>query len=412
MRYKVEVAYLFVFVILSVSSLHAEWHDNESIPRPRITAPRKEKRNNVEVKSEGLRFSCDRRKLKLVHRQMQSLFDLLGIDPSLVETKLNASRRSLEYVLKTPSEDTSTVDFSKRAQFKLSDELIKLPLEDGSVKEVSAVSKKEILLAIMQHGRLTEFSGEDCSVKSLVEHIGIRQNISAWVEGTRWKWPDIEFGGKVKWNEKYWNRGDLLPGVKPSTALADIFKDPKKYQLACYTMAKVAMAHGIMDYYTRINPNPSIVKKIESQLMSDNEVLTDIDPTLDVDNVTAVERGQPVKDAVEVVQSGKILGAQLGVAANNWVPGDWGYFLNPERVSAGKAGYEGSNSIYMGRDKFDDYYDEHKGSYTFREKLEEVYQWRDKSIQEPITEVLLKQLIRTPGNGGIVENYRNVPFLY
>lgn len=400
-------------ICFSVAALASEHGEVTSLPHARTLAPVLEKKIDGAVeKHEGLRFKCPEKMLNTIQRKMSYLFDKYELDSTLVKVKRDKDAGTLEFVLNTPESDTSTVDLYKRSQYKLTDEVLKLPMNDGTIKEVSAVSKKEILLALMQHGRLTEFSGKSCDVEALTDHIAIRQNISAWVEASSWKWPDIEFGGKVKWNNDLWTRGDLNKGVRPSVAFADVFKSPEKYQLACYSMAKIAMAHGMMDYYTRIKPRPRIVAEMEKNLMIDNSVLDDIDPSLDVDNVTAVEKGKKLLDASKVTMPGKVLDGQLGVDGKNWIPGDWGYFLNPDKKSAGNSGYEGSNSIYMGRDKFDDYYHEHRGSYTFREKLEEVYEWRDKSIQKPITEAMLEQLAKTPGKGGIVENYRNVPFQY
>ena len=87
-------------------------------------------------------------------------------------------------------------------------------------------SKKEILIALLQHGRLTEFSGKSCDVRALKEQVNIRQNIVAWTENLDWNWPD---GRIAKWNVKYWNKGTPLQNVKLYDALNDVFMTHKKY---------------------------------------------------------------------------------------------------------------------------------------------------------------------------------------
>lgn len=81
-------------------------------------------------------------------------------------------------------------------------------------------------------------------------------------------------------------------------------------------------------------------------------------------------------DARETARPGKLLNLHTKVAKGNFVPGDWSYLLNTDASSAGKTGYEGSNAIYLGSNRFDDFYNDHNHSYTYEQKLEEVFQWR------------------------------------
>ncbi len=66
--------------------------------------------------------------------------------------------------------------------------------------------------------------------------------------------------------------------------------------------------------------------------MNDGEPLVDIDPGVmwyfekDFD---PAEKDRPLK----------ILSIQRGVASNNYVPGDWSYFLNTDPITYEKAGY-------------------------------------------------------------------------
>ncbi|WP_337235378.1 hypothetical protein, partial [Salmonella enterica] len=55
--------------------------------------------------------------------------------------------------------------------------------------------------------------------------------------------------------------------------------------------------------------------------------------------------------------NGKLVTIQTGIDKNSVVPGDWLYFINPHSPSNKKTGYEGSNAIYAGMNRFASYYD-------------------------------------------------------
>ena len=177
-----------------------------------------------------------------------------------------------------------------------------------------------------------------------------------------------------------------------------------------------------MDYYKNIKKDPTLLKEIEERLNSNGDPVSGIDPDFDVDNNTRFENGESLGEASRVTGTGKVVDGLFKVSPNNFVPGDWAYFLNTDRKSYDIRGYEGSNSIYLGRDKFDDYYYEHGGSYSKQEKLEEIYNWRflDPKTESyppgftppPLTENQRKDLNRYPHEGGVVENYRWVPFFF
>ena len=120
----------------------------------------------------------------------------------------------------------------------------------------------------------------------------------------------------------------------------------------------------------------------------------------------------------DMAREGKLLTLLDHVAPKNFVPGDWAYFLNPDPVSYAKTGYEGSNAIYLGGNRFDDYYaDTPQGSYRYKEKLGEVYQWRngvysrsrDWAKRQPLTPEDYDKLGLAPEQGGLVLTYRAVP---
>ena len=104
----------------------------------------------------------------------------------------------------------------------------------------------------------------------------------------------------------------------------------------------------------------------------------------------------------------------------NFVPGDWIYMLNTDPITYKKVGYEGSNAIYLGRGKFDDYYNDNHHSYTYLQKLDDVYQWRngvfnrrrDIKRVEPLGRLDYERLGRPPADGGLVKSFRVFPYLF
>jgi hypothetical protein len=105
------------------------------------------------------------------------------------------------------------------------------------------------------------------------------------------------------------------------------------------------------------------------------------------------------------------------VASGNFIPGDWIYLLNTDAKSYQKTGYEGSNAIYLGMGKFSDYYNDHEHSFSFQQKSNEVYQWRngvfsrsrDAAKVRPLTADDYERLRKSPGDGGILLAHRLVP---
>ena len=108
---------------------------------------------------------------------------------------------------------------------------------------------------------------------------------------------------------------------------------------------------------------------------------------------------------------------QENVDGSSIVPGDWLYFLNTDAETYKKIGYEGSNAIYLGRNVFADYYNDNAHKYTFEEKIDGVYQWRngvfsrsrDGHKATPLTESDYRKLERAPEEGGLILRTRLVP---
>jgi hypothetical protein len=354
---------------------------------------------------EGLRFACNPNQAPMIARDMEAYLALLHIAPELVIRKIDQG--TLLYTLNTPPTDNDTLHLKDRPELNIPDTFVYLPTKDGTTRKVQTVSEKEILLALLQHGRLTEFSGEECDVSALKKNIGIRQNTVAWAEELSWRWPD---GGPAEWNEKYWKRGTPHPDHPLHEAVNDAFINQDKYAIGCYTATKLVMVQGVLDYYHRIVNDPVQLKKMEDHLGADGEPLVDIEPG----KMWSFETDF---DPAKLKRTGKLVKLQYGVAPNNFIPGDWAYFLNSDPVSSQKTGYEGSSTIYLGRNLFVDYFNDHDYAYTFEEKLDELYQWRngvfsrsrDHAKIKPLTRLELETLTKTPAQGGVVLDIRAYP---
>jgi hypothetical protein len=356
--------------------------------------------------SAEIQFHCPEQQDSL-QPELARYLQTLKIPAELVVQSLDAQTGDINLALTTPPDDTRTLDFHNRSEFKLTTERVRLPTVNGATRALNIVSKKEIMLALLQHGRTTVFKDKACTIKALSDHVGVRQNIVAWAEHLHLVWPN---GGKAKWNEKYWNRGTPKPGVSVHAAVMDVFVHQQKYYIGCYTVAKLVLVQSTLDYYHRVKRDEELTRRVEEALLADGEPLVDIEPG----KMWSFEQDYV---AEQISHKGKLLKLQTGVAPGNFVPGDWGYILNTDPVSAQKTGYEGSNAIYLGGNRLSDYYDDHNHSYTYEEKQDEVYQWRNGVFSrsrdalkiKPLTATELAQLGNTPANGGLQLDIRAVP---
>lgn len=359
---------------------------------------------------EGIRFTCQPAQFDKVRAELPAYLASLKIDPKWVVQRLDPAAGALVLTLNTPPDDVDTVSFSRRPEFGVQDEVLRLPDRRNRPVPVRTVSRREILLALLQHGRLTEFAGAHCSVEALRDHVAIRQNIVGWVQHLHWVWPD---GEAAQWNRKYWRKGTPVAGFPLHLAIADIFRNQDRYSIGCYTAAKIVMIHGVLDYYQRIKRDRATLKKIEDRLSADGEPLVGVEPG----EMWSFDRDS---DPGEANRPGKLLDIRHGVAAGNFVPGDWVYMLNTDPISSRKTGYEGANAIYLGGNRFSDYYDDHNHSYTYEQKLDEVYQWRngvfnrfrDAAKIVPLSAEARQRLTRTPAEGGLLLDLRVFPSLF
>lgn len=358
----------------------------------------------------GIVFSCTAQQIAELQPAVDAYLASLGVDLALVSRQVDAQVGTLAYRWAGPFAGAGTLNLIDRTELGLTEEMVELPAARGAKKTVLTVSKKEIVFALLQPGRTSLFSGQACDVQALKDHVGVRQNIVAWTESLSWKWPD---GGPARWNTKYWRRGSPVKGYPLHEAVNDAFINQKRYAIGCYTATKLVMIQGALDYYRRIKNDPGTLALIEARLLQGGEPLSYIEPgsmwSFEADS-TPEDRARP----------GKLLGIQYGVPASNFIPGDWAYFLNTDPVTYEKTGYEGSNAVYLGRGKFDDYYDDHHHYYTYKEKMDEVYQWRNKVFSrsrdlakvKPLTAAELERLSHTPERGGIQLDLRVFPLLW
>ncbi|MEW9897705.1 hypothetical protein ABWL39_03555 [Chitinivorax sp. PXF-14] len=358
----------------------------------------------------GLRFSCPAGEVVKFGQAVDAYLLSNGISMRHIAKTIDTEHGTLSYVMRTDRQTHDTLALARHPALRVKDERLLLPGAHGTMRPIHTVSKQEILLALMQTGRLTAFDAPACSLDTLKDHVAIRQNIVAWAENLNWVWPN---GGQARWNTRYWRRGTPRHDVPLHVAVNDAFINQRLYSIGCYTGAKLVMIQGVLDYYQRIKRDPEQVKRIEARLWSNQDPLTDIEPgrmwdfEADFDNK---EQNRP----------GKLLTIQYGVPARHFVPGDWAYFLNTDAKSYQKTGYEGSNAIYLGRNRFDDFYNDHNHAYTYHEKLDEVYQWRhgvfsrsrDAAKIKPLSRQAMARLEQPPKQGGLVNDFRVYPYFF
>jgi hypothetical protein len=293
--------------------------------------------------------------------------------------------------------------------YAIAEERVSLPTAHG-LKQIETVSKKEILLALMHEGRATIFKDNACEVSALKEHVEIRQMIVAWSEHLHWSFPD---GSAAQWNPQYWERGNLKPGASLDEAMKDFFINPDQCSVGCYTATKIVIIQAVLDYFRRVKKNHVMADAIVKRLKSDHDALVGIEPG-------AMWTFQKSINPEEQKRLGKLLKVQTSVASMNFVPGDWVYFVNNDKDSAQIDGYEGSNTIYMGRASFDDFYNDNHHHYLYNEKLSTIYNWRnrvfsrsrDYSRIEKLSAEQIYQLGLSTEEGGFLLNNRAVPYFF
>lgn len=321
----------------------------------------------IEAFPDGVVFKCSASKVNELSQGMKEYLEQLKIEPEHYRIQKSADGTLLNYVLTTPDEDTNTLNLSQRPEYNITPDTVKLP-RDSAPKQI--VSKKEIVLALFQHGRRTVFEKTEysqtkkiesfmqngCDIQSFKDHIGIRQNIAGWVDNVRFIFPGRT---SAQSNPRYWSEYDSW-NKDPSkyekygriavAGIHDIFMNSGSYRMGCYGAAKVSMIHGITDYFTRIRPDKEKLQNAISTLFAYGSPLESIEPGF-------VWKGFTSPTAEDLARrEGKVLSAVTQVAKFNFVPGDWAYFKNTDFASSNRKGDEGSNAIYLGGNKFNNFY--------------------------------------------------------
>jgi len=357
-----------------------------------------------------LSFDCPGTNLNILAESLGQYFQSLGVTPDAYTAQLDVPHETLQIIRVDPVHGTDTLGLIHQLGLDLREELIEMPSGRSKPRTIVTVSKKEILLALLQSGRITQFRGPACVRQALQDHIGVRQNIVAWSESIEFQWPN---GGAAHWNRQYWDHGNLKPHQTLHSAINDVFMHPRRYSIGCYTATKLIVMQGVLDYYRRIKVDIATTTAIERRLMQDGEPLASIEPG-------AAWYFEKESTAQDMTRAGKLVFLSSGSAPDNFVPGDWAYFLNTDPITYEKTGYEGSNAIYLGRGKFDDYYNDNNHNYTYKEKLLEVYQWRhhvfsrerDVAKIHPLSAAEIERLGLTPEHGGLELDYRLTPYAF
>lgn len=354
----------------------------------------------------GLIFECGADKRNQLKSELNAYQQELGVDASIYEVHESGTRLRLS--LKDPSV-YGTLYLRWDPKYNITEERISLPTAKG-LAEIETVSKKEILLALMHQGRETVFAGNACHIHALKEHVQIRQMIVAWSEHLHWSFPD---GSSAQWNQQYWDQGNLKPGASLDKAMRDFFIQPDKCSIGCYTATKIVIIQGILDYFRRVKKDDAMAEAIINRLKSDDDVLVGIEPG-------AMWSFQKPINPEEQKRLGKLLKIQAQVAPMNFIPGDWVYFVNTDKDSSEKDGYEGSNSIYMGRASFDDFYNDNEHHYLYNEKIQNIYNWRngvfsrsrDYQRVRTLSAEQVHQFGLSPEEGGFLLKNRAIPYFF
>jgi hypothetical protein len=316
----------------------------------------------------------------------------------------------LTYSLLGSGAAVSTLSLAERPELAIKEEVVLVPRRNNKTRKLKTVSKKEILLALLHPGRLTEFRGKACDVQALADHVGIRQNTVIWAEVLEWGWPE---GGPAKWNSRYWVNGTPKLRTPLHKALNDMFFEQGKYEIGCYAATKVVFAQGALDYYRRVKGDARRARIVEQRLLADGEPLVDLEPA-------ACGALKPILIRWSLSGQARSCAWWAMLPPATLFPGDWAYFLNTDSRTSQKTGYEGSNAIYLGGNRFDDYYNDNQHHYTYQEKLSEVYQWRhdvfsrqrDAEKIRHLTTQDYERLSTTPENGGLLMSFRVVPYFF
>lgn len=346
----------------------------------------------------GIVFSGQYEQVAKAKGQMQQLLTQMGWTETHVQIRLAPDGKQVAYSLNSPAQETGTLSLAQQPQWGLAPEVISYQDRRGQTKTLALVSQKEVLAAMLQHGRVFRFDGEYCSVDQLKQELAVRQNIVYWGSRADWVFPEdkiYRYNTGDFWEEMQGDDWTVKPGVRPMQAIADAFVGKFSYQIGCTSACRFIVAHGIFDYFHRVRPSPAVTAQLEQRL----------DPRRPFLNMApAVDRDGTYR------REGLLVERQFDVPSDHWTPGDWGWIKNTDDKSSEELGSEGCNIIYAGGGIFVNYYPERPPK-TLDESIKRVYGWRF-GIEEgelQLSPEVAEKLRRDPRDGGMLRDVRDVP---
>lgn len=382
------VLFVSLFFPLAVNAEHASSRPGE---RPAATGDHAPSRLSYNF---GVRFTCEKSKLENIKTEMTKLFERFEWSSETFQIVATREGRSLDFQLNLEPEQTDTLNIASRPELKIKDEGLRFKEIDGSETVTTNVSDAQIVASLMNPGRLTEFKGEACSFEDFLNHVATRKAIAA-----SGRMANMRFSGatRTQFNSKYWETETqryfkLKEGADLTEALQDALLNRREYDMGCTIATNIISAAGIMNYYKNIKKDEGKATELAQKLGS--KIFDTIEPSWTTGPSPILER-------------------QTGVAPRNWIPGDWGYIRNTDKVSAEAAyGDEGKNIIFIGNGTFSKYYLRAR-PVTLEFNLKQVYQWRfdasNRAPFDPEWDALILTLEKDPSDGGLLRHVRDVP---
>jgi hypothetical protein len=346
----------------------------------------------------GIVFSGPPAEIPGIKAAMQQLLIAMGWTENQVQVNDSPNGDSVSYVLSLGTPDAGTFDLAKRPELGLAPETVQYIDRLGQKKAITMASKKEILATMLWPGRRFEFSGPNCSVEKLKEHIAIRQNVVYWGFRAGWIFPEnrtYQYDTVEHWQPMLEDDWTLKPGVKASKAIADAFVGKSFYIIGCTSACRFIFAQGVFDYFQQVKPNPGVMARLEA--------------SLDRQHPFAGMWPAKTRDGTAPAD-GFFLARHVNVPWNHWVPGDWGWIKNTDPKSSEEFGSEGSNIIYAGGGLFLNYYHNHQKK-NLDQLLKRVYGWRFglEESELDLEAATMDLLRKDPRDGGMLRDVRDFP---
>ncbi len=349
----------------------------------------------------GIVFSGPPLEIPRIKATMQQLLLAMGWTANQVQVHDSPEGGSVCFVLTDGAPDAGTFDLAKRPELGLAPETVQYIDRLGQKKAITMASKKEILATMLARGRRFEFSGPNCSVEKLKEHIAIRQNVVYWGFRAGWVFPEnrtYQYDTVEHWQPMLEDNWTLKPGVKPSKAVGDAFVGKSFYIIGCTSACRFIYAQGVFDYFQQVKPNPGVMSRLEASLDRQHP-FAGMCPARNRDGTAPPD--------------GILLARHVDVPWNHWVPGDWGWIKNADPKSSDEFGSEGSNIIYAGGGVFLNYYHNHQKK-NLDQLLKRVYGWRFglEESELDLEQATMDLLRKDPRDGGMLRDVRDFPKLF